>query len=33
MGGYKAELERDYYASILDKNSISNMETKSSQHI
>jgi hypothetical protein len=28
MGGYKAEFERDYYVSILDKDSISNMEIK-----
>jgi len=27
MGDYKAELERDYYVSILDKDSIYNLET------
>jgi hypothetical protein len=28
MGDYKAELERDYCVSILDKDSISNIKTK-----
>jgi hypothetical protein len=33
MGDYKTELETDYCVSILDKDSISNMETKGRQHV
>jgi hypothetical protein len=33
MGDYKTELEIDYCVSILDKDSISNMETKGRQHV
>jgi hypothetical protein len=33
MGNCKTELERDYCVSILDKDSISNMETKGWQHM
>jgi len=33
MVGYNDELERDYCVSILDKDSISNMETKGRQHV
>jgi len=32
MGDYKVELGRGYYVSILDKNSISNLETKGRKH-
>jgi hypothetical protein len=32
MGDYKVELGRGYYVSILDKNSISNLETKGQKH-
>jgi hypothetical protein len=33
MDDYKANLEREYCVSILDKDSISNMETKGQQHV
>jgi hypothetical protein len=33
MDGYKTELERDYRVSILDKDSICNMETKRWHHV
>ena len=33
IGKYKTELERDYCVSILDKDSISNMENKGWQHV
>jgi hypothetical protein len=33
MGGYNAELERDYCVFILDNNFISNMEIKVWQHV
>jgi hypothetical protein len=33
MGGYKAELERDYCVSIMDNDFISNMETIGPQYV